>query len=179
MKDYIFTSARLGFRRWLSGDEAPFAAMNVNEAVMEFFPNTLTPTDTRAMMDRMELHFSKYGYGLYAVDLLATGEFIGFIGFSHPAFEATFTPCVEIGWRLRAEAWGAGLATEGAIRCLQYGFDQLGLEEVVSFTATLNQRSERVMQKIGMTFLTIFNHPSLPTHHPLMPHVLYKINKPA
>ncbi|RAJ79116.1 RimJ/RimL family protein N-acetyltransferase [Chitinophaga dinghuensis] len=178
MKEYIFTSARLGFRRWLPEDEAPFAAMNANEAVMEFFPNTLTPADTRALIDRIEQRFSEQGYGLYAVDLLETGAFIGFIGFSHPRFEASFTPCVEIGWRLRPEVWNAGLATEGAKRCLQYGFEQLGLEEIVSFTAVLNQRSERIMQKAGMTFVTIFDHPSLPVGHPLMPHVLYKKHKP-
>ena len=174
--NYLFQSDRLGFRPWKASDEVPFGQMNSDPLVMEFFPKMLTAEENRAFVKRIMDAFAENNSCFYAVDLLETGEFIGFIGFSRPRFEADFTPCVEIGWRLKKEVWGQGLATEGAKRCLEYGFDDLGFEEVFSFTATLNKRSERIMQKIGMSKIGEFDHPKIEKGHRLERHVLYKID---
>ncbi len=175
MSEYLFTSKRLGFRQWKESDLDPFFyAINSDELVMEFFPGTMSREDSDGMAKRISDNIEKDGFGLFAVDLLKDNQFIGFIGFSKPRFEAHFTPCIEIGWRLRKDVWSKGLATEGAERCLQYGFETLVFDKVYSFTATNNKPSERVMQKIGMTYQGTFNHPKLPGHV-LEEHVLYCI----
>ena len=175
MKKYLFQSDRLGFRTWEETDLVSMAALNADPEVMEFFPSTQSLEDTKVFFQRVHTHFEKYGYCWFAVDILATQEFIGFIGIAWNTMEATFTPCAEIGWRLKKSAWGKGYATEGAKRCLRYGFEELQLSEIYSFTATLNERSERVMQKIGMTKVGLFEHPKIEKGHLLRPHVLYKI----
>lgn len=172
---YVFQTLRLGFRAWLNSDTAPFVAMNQNTQVMEFFPSLLSQDDTLAMIARIRAHFEEHGFGLWAVDDLSTGVFIGFIGLTHPRFESFFTPCVEIGWRLHPDAWGKGYATEGARACLEYAFGHLKLSEVYSMTALPNKRSENVMLKIGMAKIGEFEHPLVPENHFLHPHVLYKI----
>ena len=144
---------------------------------MKHFPATLPAEATEKLFRRFQQHFSDYGYCFFAADRLDTGRFIGFIGFSHPRFDSFFTPCVEIGWRLARSEWGQGLATEGAGTCLDYGFTQLGFQEVFSFTATTNKASERVMQKIGMEKAGEFGHPLLEKDSPLYRHVLYRIGK--
>ena len=174
---YILSTERIGLRRWVTSDQEPFIRMNADPAVMEYFPRLYTPEESIAMIGRIDAFFNEYGYGLYALELLSTGEFIGFTGFAKPSFDSWFTPCIEIGWRLRQEFWGAGLATEAARACLDHGFQTLGLSEIFSFTALLNTRSERVMQRIGMTKLGEFDHPRLEPGHPLRPHVLYGIEK--
>ena len=174
-RKYILTTPRLGLRRWLPADIPPFARMNQDPAVREYFPSLMTFDESRASVRMIGRHFDEYGYGLYAVELLSTGEFIGFCGFSHPGFDAWFTPCVEIGWRLRQEAWGQGYASEAAQACLSHGWATLGLTKVLSFTAVLNTRSERVMQKIGMTRVGGFEHPVVAEGHVLRPHVLYEV----
>jgi len=173
--DYILTTPRLGLRRWLPADIPPYARMNQDPAVREYFPSLMTYEESAVSVRLIERHFDEYGYGLYAVDVLLTGEFIGFNGFSHPGFDAWFTPCVEIGWRLRQEAWGQGYAVEAAQAVLAYGLGTLGLTRVLSWTAVLNTRSERVMQKIGMTRVGEFEHPGVAYGHVLRPHVLYEV----
>jgi [ribosomal protein S5]-alanine N-acetyltransferase len=148
--------------------------MNLDPVVMEFFPRILTRVETDAMVQRIEEHFEQYGYGLYALELLSSGEFLGFTGFSHPSFQSRFKPCIEIGWRLKKETWGRGYATEAAEACLRYGFDTWGFDKVLSFTAAVNTRSERVMQKIGMRHSGFFDHPAVEVGHSLRPHVLYE-----
>jgi RimJ/RimL family protein N-acetyltransferase len=150
--------------------------MNADPAVMEFFPAPLTRVESDALVDRILAHFSARGFGVSAAELKATGEFIGFIGLAVPRFEAHFTPCVEIGWRLAAAHWGTGLATEGATAVLDYAFGTLGLREIVSFTSAVNMRSRKVMEKIGMTRNPAddFDHPNLPEGHWLSRHVLYR-----
>ena len=150
--------------------------MNADPYVMKYFPYLMTKEQTMVMIERIKTHFEKNGFGLYAVDELATGQFIGFIGFSTATFESDFTPCTEIGWRLRKEAWNKGFATEGALACLEYGVPKFGLKDIYSFTAVLNKPSERVMQKIGMTKIGEFAHPRVSESSPLRPHVLYKIS---
>ena len=142
-------------------------------------PELLTAEASDALLDRAQEHFSRHGFGPFAVELIETSAFIGFVGLSVPAFDAQFMPAVEIGWRLAFEHWGKGLATEGARAALGFGFNDLGLEQVVSFTAPANLRSRRVMEKLGMTHdpRDDFDHPNLPEGHPLRRHVLYRINR--
>jgi RimJ/RimL family protein N-acetyltransferase len=163
-------------RGWKAGDRAPFAAMNADPTVMRYFAAPLTESETNAMLERNAAHFEQYGFGLWAVELSSTGEFIGFIGLSVPQFEAPFTPCVEIGWRLAAQHWNKGFATEGAGAVLRHGFESLRIDEIVSFTTVENLPSRRVMEKIGMhrNPNDDFDHPRLPIGHELRRHVLYR-----
>ncbi len=170
---------RLLLRRWLDRDRAPFAAMNADPRVMEHFPSRLTREQSDAMIGRIEQLFETRRFGLWAVEVRSSGQFAGFIGLSMPRFEAPFTPCVEIGWRLAAEQWGRGYATEGAQRVLRYAFEEAGLRSLVSFTVPANRASIRVMEKIGMQHdpADDFDHPSLPADSPLRRHVLYRLSR--
>jgi ribosomal-protein-alanine N-acetyltransferase len=176
-KQYEFESDRLGFRLWKDEDYEPFAKMNANPVVMKYFPRTLTKEQSDQFIGRIMNHFKEHGYGLWAVEIKDTGEFIGYLGFYTATFEAEFTPCVEIGWRLDNKFWNKGYATEGAKRCLDYGFKSLGFQEVFSFTSLLNKPSVNVMKKIGLKEHRTFLHPALCEGHPLREHVLYKIDK--
>jgi RimJ/RimL family protein N-acetyltransferase len=182
---FIATTPRLILRRWKLSDRDPFAALNADPRVMEFMPGTLTPEESDRFADRIEAHFQQHqsnghGFGPCAAALRRDGSFIGFIGISVPTFHAHFTPCVEIGWRLSAEHWGQGLATEGAHAMICYAFETLNLNSVVSFTVPANIRSRRVMEKLGMTHNPAddFDHPNLPAGHPLRRHVLYRLHRP-
>jgi ribosomal-protein-alanine N-acetyltransferase len=167
---------RLILREWREADREPFARMNCDPAVMEFLPALLSRQESDAMVDRIEAHFAANGFGVWATEQKATGEFIGFVGLWIPRFEAHFTPCVEIGWRLAPAYWGKGFATEAAQTAMQYAFGELRLKELVSFTTMANIRSRRVMEKIGMTHdeADDFDHPSLPEGHTQRRHVLYR-----
>lgn len=171
---------RLLLRRWLPADRPAFAALNADPRVVEFLPKAMTREESDSMADRIEAHFREHGFGLWAVELVGVAPLIGFVGLSVPRFTAAFTPCVEIGWRLAAEHWGRGYATEGARAVLAFGFGPLGLAEILSFTVPANVRSRRVMEKIGMTHSPAddFDHPLLPEGHPLRRHVLYRISRP-
>ncbi len=175
MKDYLFTSSRLGFRNWRPADLPAFTALNQDPQVMEFFPGLLSPEQTEQFHQRLIRHFDEHGFTFYATDLLESGRFIGFIGFARATFESFFTPCIEIGWRTLPFSWGKGLATEGARACLDYGFRELGFEEVYSFTAVANKRSERIMQKAGMEKVGEFGHPRVAEDSWLHRHVLYRL----
>ena len=144
---------------------------------MEFMPGVLTTEQSEALADRIEAHFRQHGFGLCAVELRRDHSFIGFIGLAIPSFHAHFTPCVEIGWRLSADFWGQGLATEGAQEMVSYAFEKVGLDALVSFTVPANTRSRRVMERLGMTRNPAddFDHPTLPEGHPLRQHVLYRL----
>lgn len=160
-------------RPWRDSDREPFALINANPGVMEHFPAPLTRTESDAFIGRIEAHFEQHGFGLWAAELRPTGEFLGYIGLSVPAFQPHW---VEIGWRLDAGHWGQGLATEGARAVLDHAFRVLALPEIVSFTTPANVRSIRVMEKLGMTRNPAddFDHPNLPEGHPLRRHVLYR-----
>jgi RimJ/RimL family protein N-acetyltransferase len=172
---------RLILRRWRDTDRAPFAAINADPRVMEFFPATLTRAESDAGVARIEQHWHTHGFGLYAVDLKADGahQFIGFIGLARPGFEIDFTPCIEIGWRLDASVWGRGLATEGARAVADCALGPQGLDEIVSFTSVANARSRRVMEKLGMTHdaRDDFDHPHIHEGHALRRHVLYRLRR--
>jgi RimJ/RimL family protein N-acetyltransferase len=176
MRDAIKT-ARLLLRRWRDSDRLPFQQMNADPRVMEFFPALLSPADSDALVDRAQAHFDRHGFGPFAVELLEDATFAGFIGLSVPNFVAPFMPAVEIGWRLTFDCWGRGLATEGARAVVNYGFEDLGLDSLVSFTVPENLRSRRVMEKLGMTHEPNddFDHPRLPEGHPMRRHVLYRV----
>ncbi len=167
---------RLLLRAWRSEDLAPFAALNADPRVMEHFPAPLSRAESDALAERIQAHFDAHGFGVWAVEAPGVAAFAGFVGLAVPRFEAHFTPCVEIGWRLAAEHWGRGYATEGARAAMAFGFESLELDEIVSFTAPANVRSVRVMEKLGMTRdpEEDFDHPSLPEGHPLRRHVLYR-----
>lgn len=151
--------------------------MNADPRVMEHFPSVLTREQSDAMVDRIRTGMAKHGFGLWAVEVPGTADFVGFIGLSVPTFEAPFMPCVEIGWRIAPQHWDKGIATEGAVAALDAAFGQLGLPEVVSFTVTDNTRSRRVMERLGMRHdpREDFDHPALPEGHALRRHVLYRV----
>ncbi|MBA8796034.1 ribosomal-protein-alanine N-acetyltransferase [Friedmanniella endophytica] len=171
---------RLRLRRWRPEDREPFAALNADPVVMEHFPAVLTREQSDATVNRIEAAIAGQGWGLWATEVRETKEFIGFVGLARPSFEAHFTPAIEIGWRLARPFWGHGFATEAARAALDVGFDRLGLDEIVSFTAASNLRSQAVMRRIGMTHdpADDFDHPRLPEGHPIRPHVLYRIRRP-
>jgi len=168
---------RLILRRWRDEDRAPFAVLNADPVVMEHFVNPLTRQDSDDFVDRIEAHFDERGFGLWAVEVKASGDFAGFVGLWPPNWDPSLT---EIGWRLAKEHWGHGYATEGATITTVDGFARLGLDEIVSFTSVDNIRSQRVMQKIGMTRdpADDFDHPNVPEGHRLRRHVLYRL-RPA
>jgi RimJ/RimL family protein N-acetyltransferase len=172
---------RLLLRGWRESDREPFARINRDPMVMEFFPGPLSAHESSALFDRIDLHFEQHGFGLWAAELRETGEFIGFIGLAVPRFVAASTPCVEIGWRLDSACWGKGLATEGARAVTRHAFNVLHLDELVSLTVPANVRSRRVMEKLGMTHdpREDFDHPMMPVGHPLRRHVLYRLKARA
>jgi len=178
-QDYIFTSERLGFRDWAETDLDAFAAMNADADVMEFFPKTLTREGSLKLMQRLSRQFAKKSYTYFAVDILEDGQFIGFIGLNDQTYEADFTPCVDIGWRLNKAVWGKGYATEGAKRCLEYAFETLGLEKIYAIASAINIKSIHVMEKIGMQRKAkTFEHPKLMEYKRLRECVLYEtVNK--
>jgi ribosomal-protein-alanine N-acetyltransferase len=167
---------RLVLRRWEDADRAPFAAMNADPVVMEMFPSTLTPQESDAFVAAIEAEFEVEGFGLWAVEVRATGAFAGFVGLHRVPPALPCAPAVEVGWRLATAHWGQGYATEAATAALSYGFDVAGLDGVVSFTAVVNERSQRVMRRLGMTRdpAEDFDHPRLPPGHRLQRHVLYR-----
>ena len=173
-----FETARLRLRQWREADREPFAALNADPAVMEFFPALLSREASDKSMDASQAKLSEQGWGLWAVERRDSGAFIGFTGLSAPVRQLPFTPCVEIGWRLARAHWGCGFAGEAARAALRAGFTRAGLNEIVSFTTLLNLRSRAVMERIGMTNANEdFDYPSLPEGHPLRRHCLYRLKK--
>jgi RimJ/RimL family protein N-acetyltransferase len=169
---------RLRLRPWQDEDREPFAVLNADPRVMEFFPDRLSRRDSDAMVDGIETHFREHGFGLWAIEVPNMAPFIGFAGLSHKKFAAPFTPCVEVGWRLAFAYWGRGFATEAAQLALAHGFGTLLLPEIVSYTTAANQRSLAVMERLGMRRNPAddFDHPALPENHPQRRHVLYRLD---
>jgi RimJ/RimL family protein N-acetyltransferase len=168
---------RLLLRSWRLADRQVFARLNADPEVMEFFVAPLTREESDAFVDRIEAGLAEHGFGLWAVEEISTGAFIGFAGLLHQTFEAPFTPAFEIGYRLARHAWGKGYATEAAREAVRYAFERAGLGEIVSMTAVGNVRSRAVMHKLGMTHDSQddFDHPRIPDGHPLKRHVLYRL----
>ncbi|MBX2873950.1 MAG: GNAT family N-acetyltransferase [Saprospiraceae bacterium] len=173
---YLFTSDRLGFRNWQSTDLNKMASINADQEVMQFFPSTQTKERTQQFIDRMQKQYAERGYCYFAVEKLTTEELIGFVGLAYQSFEAPFTPCVDIGWRLAKEHWNQGYATEGAKRCLQYAFQEVDLKQICATAPAINLASIGVMKKIGLQFDYEFEHPLLLNHDRIRKCVLYSID---
>ena len=170
---------RLRLRRWRDDDRAPFAALNADPVVMEHFPSPLSRDESDALVDRIKSGFDQRGWGLWAAEVRESGAFIGFVGLNPATFAAPFTPAVEVGWRLAREHWGHGYATEGARGALDFGFGELALDEIVSFTTHANARSRKVMERLGMHRdpADDFDNPNVPEGSPIRPHVLYRVDR--
>lgn len=177
MENYLFKSERLGFRKWKEEDKPKMAKINSNPKVMEFFPNIPNKEQTEQFVDRMEKQFSEKGFCYFAVDKLDNNEFIGFIGISEQKFKSDFTPCIDIGWRLAQKEWGKGYATEGAKKCLDFAFNKIELNTIKSICPIINDKSKRVMEKLGMKKKKTFNHPLLKEYEKLESCVLYEIER--
>jgi RimJ/RimL family protein N-acetyltransferase len=174
----ILETDRLLLRQWQPADREPFAKLNADPRVMEFFPNMLSREASGAFADRIQALIEHQGWDLWAVEIKNTHQFIGYVGLHIPTYELPFNPCVEVGWRLAYEFWGKGYAPEAALMALKFGFESLNLAEIVSFTALSNVRSQRVMEKIGMQRSPeTFQHPNVPTESTLREHCLYRLSR--
>lgn len=167
---------RLILRQWRESDREPFAELNGDPETMRFFPAPLTREESDALVDRASRHIEEHGWGLWAVEVAGGAPFVGFVGLARPRFAPEL---VEIGWRLHREHWGYGYATEAALEALRLGFEDLALDEIVSFTTVANEPSRRVMERIGMTHAPSrdFDHPNVPDGHPLQRHVFYAVSR--
>jgi RimJ/RimL family protein N-acetyltransferase len=170
-------TARLRLRQWCDADREPFATMNTDGRVMEFYPVPLSRQASDAMVDRCRKLIDERGWGLWAVEVKADHTFIGYVGLHIPVPALPCSPCVEVGWRLAFEHWGHGYAGEAAAVALQFGFEQLALPEIVSFTTLRNRRSMAVMERLGMLRdPDTFDHPSIPAGSGLREHCLYRLS---
>jgi RimJ/RimL family protein N-acetyltransferase len=170
---------RLIVRRFCNTDVEPFVAMNRDPEVMRHFPDVLSEADSAAQLHRFERHHHEHGFGVLAVEAPGIAPFVGFVGLAHVSFDAPFTPCVEIAWRLAQPYWGRGFANEAAAALLNYTYSSLRLPAVVAFTACTNLRSIRVMERLHMHYAGEFEHPRLPEGHSLRTHVLYRRPAPG
>ncbi|HTS15010.1 MAG TPA: GNAT family N-acetyltransferase, partial [Candidatus Sulfotelmatobacter sp.] len=170
---------RLVLRRWRQADLEPFARLNADPEVMRFFSHPLSRAESDAFAGRIEAQFDQHGYGLWALERRTDGAFLGFTGLADQTFEAAFTPCVEVGWRLARQAWGQGYATEAARETLRFGFETVGLPEIVSLTPVVHARSRRVMERLGMRHdpADDFDYAPLPAGDPHRRHVLYRLSR--
>lgn len=166
---------RLVLREWRYSDSEPFAAMNADAEVMRYFPNPLSRKASDAFIRRIMDEIRMKGYGLFAVALKSTGEFIGYVGLHEITFDSDIKGETEIGWRIDKRYWGRGYATEAATAVLDFA-RAAGLRRIYSFTAAINTPSERLMQRLNMTKLGEFDHPALSEGERLRRHVLYGID---
>jgi RimJ/RimL family protein N-acetyltransferase len=168
---------RLLLRRWQDSDRAPFAAMNADPAVMRYFPATQNRAASDASVETIEARFELQGYGLWALELVASGQFIGFTGLNPMPDGVPGAGGLEVGWRLAEHAWHHGYATEAATAALDVAFNGVGLDQVWSMTAVLNLPSQAVMRRLGMTPQAHFDHPKVELGHPVRPHVVYRLTR--
>jgi RimJ/RimL family protein N-acetyltransferase len=175
----MLRTGRLLLRPWCDSDLAAFAALNADPQVMEYLPSMLGRAESDALAARLRTFIESRGFGLWAVEVPSSEPFVGFVGLHVPDFEAPFTPCVEVGWRLARTSWGRGYATEAARAAVDDGFGRLGLTEILSWTVPANERSWRVMERLGMRRSPAedFDHPKLAEGHPLRRHVLYRLRR--
>src|SRR5690554_2890391 len=172
-----FETERLCLRQWQESDFESFASLNADPQVMEYFPEPLSAHASNEMAQKICLLIKQRGWGFWAIEVKGAESFVGFCGLHIPTVTLPFSPCVEIGWRLSSAHWGKGYASEAARGGLNVAFQQLELPEIVSFTTVGNQRSRRVMERIGMKYSGQFEHPGLPENSPLRPHVLYRLRR--
>jgi ribosomal-protein-alanine N-acetyltransferase len=172
-------TGRLLLRQWRDSDRAAFAELNDDTEVMQYFPSRLSRAESDAFADRLAGAIETNGWGLWAVERRDTGEFIGFTGLQVPTYDFPFMPVVEVGWRLARPAWGRGFATEAAVASLDYGFEELDLDEIVAMTSEPNMRSRAVMDRLGMVHdpAEDFDHPAYELSDPLRRHLLYRLGR--
>ncbi|EPF16856.1 Uncharacterised protein [Cedecea davisae] len=173
----MYQTERLILRPWREEDLPSFAEMNADPEVMRYFLNPLTEDESRDYLESFRQRMAENGFGFWALEERSSGELAGFVGLNRPGYTLPFSPCVEIGWRLRKAFWGKGYAPEAAARALRVGFEEYGLESIVAFTALPNMPSQRVMEKLGMTREGEFDHPMVSEDHPLLRHVWYQIQR--
>jgi RimJ/RimL family protein N-acetyltransferase len=175
----VLRTGRLILRRWKESDLLPYAKINADQRVMEFMLGTMTEAETRQSIDHAKQHFEVHGFGRWAVEIADSERFIGFVGISIPTYALPFSPCVEVAWRICAEEWGNGYAPEAAAEAMRDGFERVGLQEIVSFTTSINLKSRRVMEKLDMKYCPAedFDHPMVAEGHRLRGHVLYRMTK--
>ena len=174
MTEYLFKTKRLGFRTWQDTDIKKMSEIDSDPQTMAYMPSIKTQRETKAFVTRMQHLYNKKGYCYFAVDLLESNHFIGFIGLAEQTYDSDFTPCIDIGWRLDRRYWDRGLGTEGAKKCLSYGIEELNLKEIYAISPKVNQRSIKVIEKIGMVKVKDFIHPQLLNNVRLRDCVLYK-----
>jgi len=179
MEPITLTTDRLILRQWRPQDIPAYAAMSGDPRVMEHYPAIQSRAESEASLLRFQARIAERGWGIWALEDRASGETVGFTGLQHPPFEEHFTPCIEIGWRVAFERWGEGLAPEAARAALAFGFERLGVDEIVAMTSLPNRRSMRVMEKLGMTRdpADDFDVPMIPEGHRLRRHVLYRLKR--
>ena len=178
----MIATKRLYLRQWQASDLARFAEMNADPEVMAYFPKLLTPALSNTIANKCQKLIEEHGWGFWAVARKdgadKSDDFIGMVGLNNVHANMPFAPAVEIAWRLHRDYWGLGYATEAALAALRYAFEVLELSEVVAFTAVINKRSQKLMQRLGMTDTQDnFYHPMLDAEHRLAEHVLYKITR--
>ena len=176
-KEYLFKSERLGFRNWTEYDLKQLQLMNSDVEVMEYFPKTLKRKENKLLFEKLKLHYKKHNHTYFATEILERRELIGFIGLAFQDYQTDFTPAVDIGWRLKKSAWGNGYATEGANRCIDFGFETLNFEKIIATCTENNRKSENVMMKIGMKRKGEFIHPELKKYPEHEKCIWYEINK--
>ena len=173
-----FDTERLRLRQWCASDREPFATLNADPKLMQFYPALLTRSESDAMANRCQALIAERGWGFWAVETKIMREFVGFVGLHIPMPELPFSPCVEVGWRLAVEHWGNGFATEAARGALHIGFERLGFPEIVSFTSVGNARSRAVMERLGMREAEeTFEQPNVPVGSALRKHCLYRLSR--
>jgi RimJ/RimL family protein N-acetyltransferase len=177
MSQFTIETNRLGLRNWIESDITPFASMCEDPEVMKHFPSVVSKADATAFVRSYQQHFEEFGFTYFAVEELNGGEFIGFVGIKHQTYESPFTPCVDIGWRLKRSAWGKGYATEAAKACLEFAFESAKLEEIFAMCTNTNAPSESVMKKIGMEKAGTFEHPAIAANSLLNPCLAYRIGR--
>jgi len=179
LSNFILQTQRLGLRNWIDSDIATFVAMCQDAEVMKHFPELVSEEKATDYIRAYQQHFEEHGFTYFAVEELSSSEFIGFVGLKHQTYESPFTPCVDIGWRLKTSAWGKGYATEAATACLSFAFESTGLEEVFSMCTRTNAASESVMKRIGMKKVGTFVHPAIDADSPLNPCLAFRVSSPA
>lgn len=178
----MIETSRLLLRRWKASDLEPFSDMGQDPEVMRHFPKYLTREECETMIrDRIEAHFDRYGFGLWAVERIDDSLFLGFVGLAHVSYACPIEDKVEIGWRLARHAWGRGFAYEAASAAMQFGFEQLALDQIVAMTVVGNQRSRHLMEKLGMARVPEldFDHPWIEEGHLVRPQIVYRKGAPV
>lgn len=175
MGQVIIETERLLLRNWSKSDEEPFSKMNSDPEVMKFFPSILTKDESDGLIQRIKIKQEEFGFCYFAAVEKETNDFLGFIGYMYQDYPFKYTPFIDIGWRLKKEAWGKGYATEGAAASIEHARNQ-GLSEIYSVAVHKNHASFNVMKKIGMKEIDTIDHPKISKESGLNPCKIYHLH---